>query len=65
MNVRLSLLGIGLVALILSMSSWTPVVIISTHPDNMTYYSKNPQIVLGASGNSYVTWQGCDGNDQE
>lgn len=65
MNVKLSLLGIGLVVLVLSMSSWTPVVIISTHPDNMTYYSKNPQIVLDASGNSYVTWQGYDGNDQD
>ena len=62
---KLLLLSIGLVVLFLSVSSWTPVVIISTHPDNMTYYSRDPQITIDGSGNSYVTWQGFDGNDEE
>jgi hypothetical protein len=44
---------------------WTPAVIISTHKDNGDYYSKNPQIAVDTVGNSYVVWQGFDGNDQE
>ncbi|KYK36665.1 MAG: hypothetical protein HXS48_16360 [Theionarchaea archaeon] len=65
MNTRLSLLGIGLIALALSISSWTPVVIISTHPDNINYYNRNPEIAIDGSGNSYVTWQSFDGSDNE
>ncbi len=65
MNMKLLLLSIGLAALFLSISSWTPVVIISTHPDNMTYSNRNPQIAVDSSGNSYVTWQGRDENDQD
>ncbi len=65
MNVKLSLLGIGLVALTLSIWNWTPVVIISTHPDNMTYSSSWPEIAIDASGNSYITWYGFDGNDKD
>jgi len=65
MNMKLSLLSIGLVVLFLFFSTWTPVVIISTHPDNMTYSNRNPQIAVDSSGNSYVTWQGHDGNDQD
>ena len=65
MNTRLSLLGIGLIALALSTSSWTPVLVISTHPNNIDYYNRNPEIAIDGSGNSYVTWQSFDGNDKE
>jgi len=65
MNMKLSLLSVGLAALSLFVSNWTPVSIISTHPDNLDYYNEDPQIAVDIAGNSYITWQGFDGNDQE
>lgn len=63
MNTRLFLFGIGLM-LTLTISTWTPVVIISTHPDNI-YSNRRPEIAVDLEGNSYVTWEGHDGNDRE
>ncbi len=63
MNTRLSLFGIGLM-FTLTISTWTPVVIISTHPDNI-YSNRRPEIAVDSQGNSYVTWEGHDGNDRE
>ena len=65
MNIKPLLLGIGLVALTLSMSGWTPVVIVSTHEDNMRHSNSWPEIAVDGSGNSYVVWYGSDGNDKE
>jgi hypothetical protein len=58
------LLSIGFAAF-LSISTWTTVVIISTHPDNISYFNRDPKIAVDSSGNSYVTWFGSDGNDRE
>ena len=58
------LLSIGLVAF-LSISTWTPVAIISTHPDNISYINSWPEMAVDAVGNTYVVWQGSDGNDRE
>ena len=41
------------------------VVKISTHPDNTGKADWYPQIAVDASGNSYIVWQGHDGNDYE
>jgi hypothetical protein len=38
---------------------------ISTHPEGVSYADWNPQIAVDSSGNSYVAWQGHDGNDKE
>jgi hypothetical protein len=38
--------------------------IVSTHEDNKSYSNRYPQIVVDASGNSYITWEGYDGNDE-
>ena len=38
---------------------------ISTHPENTIYGDWNPQIAVDGSGNSYVTWEGSDGNDRD
>jgi hypothetical protein len=38
---------------------------ISTHGDNVIGHDYDPQIVVDAVGNSYVTWYGHDGNDYE
>ncbi len=38
---------------------------ISTHPDNVNEDDWNPQIAADSYGNSYVTWRGHDGNDDE
>jgi hypothetical protein len=65
MNTKLLLVTIGVAALLLSISSWTPPVIISTHEDNIQYFNRGPQLVIDDFGNSYVTWQGSDGNDKE
>lgn len=65
MNTKLLSLASGVVALFLSVSSWAPVVVISTHEDNMQYFNSWPEIAVDAVGNSYVTWFGSDGNDQE
>jgi hypothetical protein len=63
-NIEHSLLRFGLV-LLLSISSWTPAVIISTHEENTKCSNRDAQIAVDAAGNSYITWQGYDGNDQE
>ena len=39
--------------------------LISTHPDNIDEMDFLPQIAVDPSGNSYVTWDGWDGNDRE
>jgi hypothetical protein len=52
---------------------WTKVVsgvpgnvqMISTHKDNVYEDDYNPQIAVDAVGNSYITWYGYDGTDQE
>ena len=44
MNIKLPLLGFGLAALILSLSTWTPVVVISTHEDNIDHNSGWPEM---------------------
>ena len=36
---------------------------ISTHPDNIDGHDWYPQLAVDASGNSYVVWYGCDGED--
>jgi hypothetical protein len=38
---------------------------ISTHTDNVNYDDWDPEIVVDYCGNSYVTWRGNDGNDEE
>jgi hypothetical protein len=38
---------------------------ISTHPDNVNWDERFPQIAADTAGNSYVVWQGSDGNDNE
>jgi hypothetical protein len=38
---------------------------VSTHADNETRDDRHPQIAADPSGNSYVTWQGSDGSDNE
>jgi hypothetical protein len=47
-----------------SAADWIPVQKISTHPDNV-YGDNYPQIAVDSSGNSYVTWDGWDGTDDE
>ncbi len=64
-NIALSMLSLGVAALFLSLSSWTSVVLVSVHPDNLKYINEAPEIAVDAFGNSYVTWQGYDGNDKE
>ena len=56
---------VGAAALFLAVSAWAPVVIVSTHPDNVGHINRNPEIAVDASGNSYITWWGYDGNDDE
>jgi hypothetical protein len=55
---------IGLVSF-LSISMWTPPVIISTHPDNISYANNWPEMAGDPLGNTCVVWQGYDGNDEE
>ncbi|MGD2248735.1 MAG: hypothetical protein PVF58_10040 [Candidatus Methanofastidiosia archaeon] len=62
MNTRILFLGLGMTALFLSASSWTSVFKISTHPENI-YANDAPEIGIDSSGNSYITWEGYDGND--
>ena len=38
---------------------------ISTHPDNTDRDDSHPRISADSLGNSYITWQGSDGNDHE
>jgi hypothetical protein len=38
---------------------------ISTHTDNVNYDDWDPEIAVDCCGNSYVTWHGHDGNDEE
>jgi hypothetical protein len=64
MNVRLLLLGTGLI-LALSTSAWAPILIISTHEDNTRYFNNWPEIAVDTLGNSSITWCGSDGNDRE
>lgn len=64
-NITLLMLSLGVAALFLSLSSWTPVVLVSIHPDNLRYINEAPEIAVDAFGNSYVIWQGYDGNDKE
>jgi TolB protein len=44
---------------------WTPVKKVSTHTDNMDNEDRDPQIGTDGYGNSYVTWWGWDGTDDE
>ncbi len=48
-------------------SSGTPGAVqkISTHAGNLTNDDDSPIIAVNSSGNSFVTWQGWDGNDWE
>ena len=61
---KLLLMSIGLAAFF-SISTWTPAMIISTHPDNISYINSRPEMAVDSVGNTYVVWQGYDGNDQE
>ncbi len=47
-----------------SAADWVPVQKISTHADNISNDERYPQIAVD-SDNSYVTWSGNDGNDNE
>ncbi|MBU7021884.1 MAG: hypothetical protein HXS41_12555 [Theionarchaea archaeon] len=38
---------------------------ISTHEDTISKYDYTPQIVADSDGNSFVTWKGFDGRDDE
>jgi hypothetical protein len=64
MHAKPLLFIIGLVAF-LSISMWTPLVIISTHPDNISYANSWPEMAVDPLGNTYVVWQGSDRNDKE
>jgi hypothetical protein len=64
MHAKPLLFIIGLVSF-LSILMWTPPVIISTHPDNISYANSWPEMAVDATGNTYVVWQGYDGNDEE
>ena len=48
-------------------SEGTPGIVqkISTHPDNIDGSNDLPEIAVDPSGNSYIAWQGHDGNDSE
>jgi len=42
-----------------------PILKVSTHPDSTTSREWNPQIALDEQKNSYIVWQGPDGEDSE
>ncbi|MGC1120444.1 MAG: hypothetical protein WBA22_05065 [Candidatus Methanofastidiosia archaeon] len=58
MNIRMVVLGPGLIILMLFLSTWTPVVKISTHEANNEWPSRNPHMGIDAEGNTYVVWEG-------
>jgi hypothetical protein len=64
MDTKLLLYG-SVAVLFLTMSSWTPVVIVSTHEDNINYRNKDPEIAVDPAGNSYIVWEGHDGKTGE
>lgn len=45
--------------------SWKSVIVISNHDDGSVFDDQNPQIAIDTRGNSYVVWEGFDGEDQE
>jgi hypothetical protein len=63
------LLIVGLIFLFVTVAAagitWNPVVIISGHGDGSVFDDQNPRIATDTRGNSYVVWEGFDGNDQE
>ncbi|MBU7018201.1 MAG: hypothetical protein HXS44_11890 [Theionarchaea archaeon] len=59
------LLFLVLTAAALAAPAWTPVERISLHADNAMEDDFNPQIAVDGNGNSYVVWEGYDGNDYE
>ena len=58
MNIRMVVLGPGLMILMLFLSAWTPVVKISTHEANSEWPNRNPHMGIDAEGNTYVVWEG-------
>jgi hypothetical protein len=61
-------IGFGFAFLILATLAatiWAPVTKVSTHADIVDRDDQHPQIGVDALGNSYIVWEGFDGNDQE
>jgi len=59
------LIFLTLITAVLAAQTSIPVAKISTHVDNMTEDDQAPQVAIDSSGNSYVVWEGYDGDDQE
>ena len=59
------LLFFVLTAAALAAPTWIPVEKISLHADNAMQDDFNPQIAVDGNGNSYIVWEGDDGNDYE
>jgi hypothetical protein len=58
MNIRMVGLVPSLMILMLFLSTWIPVVKISTHEVNSEWPSRNPHMGIDAEGNTYVVWEG-------
>ncbi|MBU7044202.1 MAG: hypothetical protein HXS47_11470 [Theionarchaea archaeon] len=52
-------------AKITSQGDPSPVVKLSTHPDNETYQDQDPHLALDDAGSCYVVWEGFDGSRQK
>jgi hypothetical protein len=60
--------GLIFLALVMTISAdpaWIAVTKISTHANNVKENDQIPQIAVDDKGNSYVVWEGFDGNDYE